>query len=77
MVLMLFAAAQVYRAVVAILHMQANSVLVELPAGIQIQNVKHDMAGSDDVEWRIEDVSRDGHTGSLVRALASGYVPRR
>jgi hypothetical protein len=67
MVLMLFAAAQVYSAVVAVLHMQANGVLIELPAGIQIAHVKHHVAGPDDVEWRIEHMSRDGHTESLVR----------
>jgi hypothetical protein len=47
--------------------MQANGILVEFPAGVQIQDIKHDMAGPDDVEGRIEDVSRDGHTESLVR----------
>jgi hypothetical protein len=61
---MLFAAMQVYRAIVTILHMQADSFLVELSAGVQIQDVEYDVAGPNDVEWWIEDVSRDGHTES-------------
>src|SRR3954451_18519486 len=63
---MLLAAAQVHRGVVAILDMQPNRILVELAAGIQIHHVKNNMAAADDVERRIEDVLRDGHTKSLL-----------
>src|SRR5213075_2127943 len=63
---MLLAAAQVHRVVVAILDMQSNGILVELAAGIQIHYVKNNMAAADDVEGRIEDVLRDGHTKSLL-----------
>src|SRR5690242_16872905 len=66
-VLMLFGGPKVNGVVVSILHMQPDSVLVELPAGSQIRHVKHDMAGPDDVERRIEHVCRNGHTESLVR----------
>jgi hypothetical protein len=59
--LMLLAAAQVHRAVVAILDMQPDGVFVKLPAGVQIHHVEHDVAAPDDVEWRIEDVLWDGH----------------
>src|SRR4029453_1717093 len=62
--LMLLAAAQVHRLVVAILDMQSDVVFIELAAGIEIDHVEHDMAGSDDVEGRIEDMLRDGHAVS-------------
>ena len=65
--LMLLAAAQVYRLVVAIFDMQSDVVFIKLAAGIQIDHVEHDMAGSDDVEGRIEDMLRDGHAVSLIR----------
>src|SRR4051812_42704221 len=63
--LMLLAAAQVDRLVIAILDMQAHGVFIKLAAGIQIHDVKHGMAGSDDVEWRIEDVRWHRHVASL------------
>src|SRR5207248_7906448 len=62
--LMLLAAAQVYRLVVAIFDMHSDVVFIKLAAGIQIDHVEHDMAGSDDVEGRIEDMLRDGHAVS-------------
>jgi hypothetical protein len=58
---MLLAASQVNRPVVAILDMKPDGLFVKLAAGIQVDDVEHDMAGSDDVERRIEDVLRDGH----------------
>ena len=61
MMLMLLAAAQIYRVVVAVLDMQADGVLVERAAGIEVGHVEHDMAAPDDVERRIEDVWRNGH----------------
>jgi hypothetical protein len=41
--------------------MQTDGVFVEFAARIQIHNIQHDMAASDDVEGRIEDVLRNGH----------------
>src|SRR5712692_3710991 len=59
--LMLLAAAQVHRLVVEIFDMQPDGVFIKLAAGIQIDHVEHDMAAPDDIEWRIEDMLRDGH----------------
>src|SRR5712691_1424935 len=70
--LMLLAAAQVHRLVVAILDVQPDVVFIKLAAGIQIDHVEHDMAGSDDVEGRIEDMLRDGHAVSSTRFRHSG-----
>src|SRR3984957_16142684 len=61
MMLMLLAAAQIDRFVVAILDMQPDGVLVKFAAGIEVDHVEHDMAAADDVERRIEDVLRCGH----------------
>src|SRR5258708_7743056 len=74
MMLMLLAAAQVNRLVVAILNMQSDGVFVKLAAGIQIDHVEHDMAASDDVERRIENMLRDGHAVSLTGFRHSGMV---
>jgi hypothetical protein len=63
---MLLAAAQIRRPVVAIFEMQADGVLIELPAGIEIGHVEHDVAAPDDVERRIENVLRNGHVYFLV-----------
>ena len=54
MMLMLLAAAQINRLVVAILDMQPDRVFVEFAAGIQVDHVEHDVAAPDDVERRIE-----------------------
>src|SRR6266576_4303332 len=70
--LMLLAAPQVHRLVVAILDMQPHVVFIKLAAGIQIDHVEHDMAGSDDVEGRIEDMLRDGHAVSSTGFRHSG-----
>src|SRR5271154_6901628 len=59
--LMLFAAAQIHRLVVAILDMQPDRVFVELAAGVQVSHVEHGVTAPDDVEGRIEDVLRNGH----------------
>jgi hypothetical protein len=59
--LMLLAAAQIHRSVVAILDVQPDGVFIKLAAGVQVHHVKHDMAAPDDVERRIEDVLRNGH----------------
>jgi hypothetical protein len=64
--LMLLAAAQVHRAVVAILDMQPDGIFVKLPAGAQVHHVQYDVAASDDIERRIEGMLRDGHDVSLV-----------
>src|SRR5207237_251434 len=63
-VLMLLAAAQVDRAVVAVLGMEADGVLVEGAALVEIDDVEHRVAAADDVERRIEDVCRNGHAVS-------------
>src|SRR5438034_2767754 len=60
-VLMLLAAAQVDRAVVAVLGMEADGVLVEGAALVEVDDVEHRVAAADDVERRIEDVCRNGH----------------
>ena len=65
MMLMLLAAAQIHRVVVAILDMQSDGVFVEFAAGLQIGHVEHDVAAPDDVEGRIENVLRNGHGGVL------------
>src|SRR5258705_11797815 len=74
--LMLLAAAQVDRLVVAILDMQPDVVFIKLAAGIQIDHVEHDVAGSDDVEGRIEDMLRNGHAVSSTGSRHSGMVQR-
>jgi hypothetical protein len=66
--LMLLAAAQVYRVLVAILDMQANGVFVKLAARVQVGHIEHGMAAPDDVEGRIEDVLRNGHQVSLLNS---------
>jgi len=68
--LMLFAAAQVDRLVVAILNVQSDGVFVKLAGGIQVHHIKHGMAAPDDVERWIEDMLRRGHAISLVRFLS-------
>src|SRR5258708_2166103 len=65
--LVLLAAAQVDRSVVAILDMQADGVFVELAAGIEVAHVEHGVAAPDDVEWWIEDVRWCRHVASLVK----------
>src|SRR4051794_40419322 len=71
-VLMLLATAQVHRFIVAILDMQPDSVLVELPTGVQIRDIKHSMAAPNDIKRGVEDVLRDRHTVSLlVKSLSS------
>src|SRR5262249_36225472 len=64
--LVLLAAAQVDRVQVCVLDVEADSGLVEIAACSQIGHVEHDVAGADDVEGRIEDVCRNGHTKSLL-----------
>jgi len=54
--LMLLAAAQIDRLVVAVLDMEADGVFVELAAGVEVDHVEHDVAATDDVERRVEDV---------------------
>src|ERR1700687_1312684 len=58
--LMLLAAAQVNRFVVAILGMQPDGVFVKLAAGVQVNHIEHDVAAPDDIERRIEDVLGNG-----------------
>src|SRR5215207_241798 len=62
--LMLLAAAQVHRLVVAVLDMQADGVLVEGAALVEIDDIKHGVAAADDVKGGIEDVCRNGHVVS-------------
>src|SRR6185369_1889318 len=59
--LMLLAAAQVHCLVVAVLDMEADSVLVEGAALGEVDDIKHGVAAADDVEGGIEDVCRNGH----------------
>jgi hypothetical protein len=54
--------------------MQPDGVFVKLAAGIQVNHVKHDMAASDDIERRIEDVRRHRHVASLVKTR-SRFTP--
>src|SRR6202795_1611640 len=67
MMLMLLAAAQIDRFGVAVLDMEADGVFVEFAAGIEVNHAEHDMAASDDIEGRIEDVRWNGHVASLVK----------
>src|SRR5215471_9575341 len=60
--LVLLAATQVNDAIVRVLDMQADGVLVERTAGLQVLHVEHDMTRSDDVEGRIEDVCWNGQS---------------
>src|SRR5882757_2748768 len=69
--LMLLGAAQVHRLVVAVLDMEANSVFVEVTAGVQIRHVEHGVAGADDVERWIEDVCWYRHIFVPVRGFVS------
>jgi hypothetical protein len=71
--LMLLAAAQVHRPVVAILNMQPDGIFVKLAAGIQIHHVKDEVAAPDDVEWWIENMLRDGHAVSSIRRRQEHY----
>src|SRR5436190_24170326 len=64
MMLMLLAAAQVHRRGVAVLDMEADGVLVERAALVEVDDIKHGMAAADDVERRIENVCRNGHVVS-------------
>src|ERR1700721_4173491 len=70
MMLMLLAASQIDRFVVAILDMQPDGVLVKFAAGIEVDHVEHDMAAADDVERRIEDVLRGGHRVEVLLKFA-------
>src|SRR5882757_497476 len=74
--LMLLAAAQVGRSVVAVLDMEADGVFVEFAGGIEIDHVENDVAGPYDVEGRIEDVLRNGHGRFLeIRSFLSSPLP--
>ena len=66
MMLMLLAAAQIERFVVAVLDMEADSGFVKLAADARISHVEHNMTAANDVEWWIEDVLRDGHNDSFT-----------
>jgi hypothetical protein len=72
--LMLLAAAQVNRFVVAVLDMQPDRGFVKRAAGVQVRHVKHDMAASDNVERRIESMLRNGHVASLVKLVVDYSV---
>src|SRR6187200_2875726 len=48
--LMLLAAAQVHRLVVAVLDMEADGILVERAALVEVDDIKHGVAAADDVE---------------------------
>ena len=65
MMLMLLAATQIDRLVVAVLDMEADGVLVECTALVQVDDIKHGVAAADDVERRIENVCRHRHERSL------------
>ena len=73
---MLLAAAQVYRLVVAVLDMEADGVLVEGAALVEVDDIKHGVAAADDVEGGIEDVCRNGHAVSSDLARHSGAARR-
>src|SRR6186713_2793550 len=62
--LMLLAAAQIDRLVVAVLDMQADGGLVERAAPVEVDDIEHGVTAADDVEGGIEDVCRNGHVAS-------------
>jgi hypothetical protein len=62
--LMLLAAAQVYRLVVAVLDVETDGVFVERAALVEVDDIKHGVAAADDVEGGIEDMCRNGHVVS-------------
>src|SRR3954468_4364828 len=64
MMLMLLAATQIDRLVVAVLDVEADGILVEGAALGEVDDIKHGMAAADDVEGGIEDVCRNGHAAS-------------
>ena len=70
MMLMLLAAAQVNRLVVAILDMQPDGVFIKLAAGIEVDHIEHDVAAPDDVERRIENMLRNGHRVEVLLEFA-------
>src|SRR5215217_6598637 len=74
--LMLLAAAQVHRLVIAVLDMQADGVLVEGAALVEVDDVEHGVAAADDVEGGIEDVCRNGHAVSSDSLSLRGAVRR-
>ena len=65
MMLMLLAATQIERLVIAVLDMEAYGRFIELAADRKIRHVEDDMTAANDIEWRIEDVLRDRHNVSL------------
>src|SRR5437763_11423295 len=62
--LLLLAAAQIHRLVVAVLDMEADGVLIEGAALVEIDDIEHRVAAADDVERWVEDVCRNGHVVS-------------
>jgi len=55
-----------------ILDMQPDRGFVELPAGVEVGHVEHDMAAADDVERWIEDVCRNRPVVSLAGFVIPG-----
>ena len=62
--LLFLAGAQIGRRIAPFLDMQADGVFVEFGTRLQIHHVQDDVAASDDVERRIEDVLWNGHQES-------------
>src|SRR5438445_10269666 len=75
--LLLLAAAQIHRLVVAVLDMEADGGLVEGTALGEVDDIEHGMAAADDVEGGIEDVCRNGHGVSLLEASFRGEAQHR
>ncbi len=69
-VLVLFVAAEVDGVAVGVFDMQADGVFVECSVRCEIGDVQHDVAGTQDVEWRIEDVLRSGHDDFLCLSVS-------
>jgi hypothetical protein len=46
-------------------------------AGIEVGHVEHDMAGPDDIEWRFEDMLRNGHVAFSLVSNWYGLMVRR
>jgi hypothetical protein len=70
--LMLLAAAQIDRLVVPVLDMEADGILIEGAALAEVNDIEHGVAAADDVEGRIENVCRNGHTVSLIWLVIPG-----
>src|SRR5258708_36948212 len=70
--LMLFAAAQIDRLVVAVLDMEADGGLVERAALVEVHDIEHSMAAADDIERRGGEKWRQRRGGSSDLSFRGG-----